>query len=154
MHFDFFYDIISKLSRRRPVGQAVKTLASHAGNMGSIPVRVTKKEHRTKVLCSFFDDLCRKRHTARESNKEIQQTLRVRLGSQHCSAASVSEALQGGANSCTTAQLIIKNKIPQEYQDKGASVFRRRRRLCQCLSMCRREMPFLFRRNSEWACGR
>ena len=26
----------------RPVGQAVKTLASHAGNMGSIPVRVTK----------------------------------------------------------------------------------------------------------------
>ena len=25
----------------RPVGQAVKTLASHAGNMGSIPVRVT-----------------------------------------------------------------------------------------------------------------
>ena len=24
-----------------PVGQAVKTLASHAGNMGSIPVRVT-----------------------------------------------------------------------------------------------------------------
>ena len=28
---------------QRPVGQAVKTLASHAGNMGSIPVRVTKK---------------------------------------------------------------------------------------------------------------
>ena len=24
-----------------PVGQAVKTLASHAGNMGSIPIRVT-----------------------------------------------------------------------------------------------------------------
>ena len=30
--------------RIRPVGQAVKTLASHAGNMGSIPVRVTIKE--------------------------------------------------------------------------------------------------------------
>ena len=27
--------------RRRPVGQAVKTAASHAANMGSIPVRVT-----------------------------------------------------------------------------------------------------------------
>ena len=27
--------------KARPVGQAVKTLASHAGNMGSIPVRVT-----------------------------------------------------------------------------------------------------------------
>ena len=26
----------------RPVGQAVKTAASHAVNMGSIPVRVTK----------------------------------------------------------------------------------------------------------------
>ena len=29
--------------RTWPVGQAVKTLASHAGNMGSIPVRVTKR---------------------------------------------------------------------------------------------------------------
>ena len=27
---------------KRPVGQAVKTAASHAANMGSIPVRVTK----------------------------------------------------------------------------------------------------------------
>ena len=37
------------------VGQAVKTLASHAENMGSIPVRVTK-ENRTPigVLFSFF----------------------------------------------------------------------------------------------------
>ena len=26
-----------------PVGQAVKTAASHAANMGSIPVRVTRK---------------------------------------------------------------------------------------------------------------
>ena len=31
----------------RPVGQAVKTAASHAANMGSIPLRVTKgKENR------------------------------------------------------------------------------------------------------------
>ena len=36
--------IIPKYSAR-PVGQAVKTLASHAGNMGSIPVRVTRKKH-------------------------------------------------------------------------------------------------------------
>ena len=34
--------IIDKLNKARPVGQAVKTLASHAENMGSIPVRVTK----------------------------------------------------------------------------------------------------------------
>ena len=33
----------------RPVGQAAKTLASHAGNMGSIPVRVTKKQHHRKI---------------------------------------------------------------------------------------------------------
>ncbi len=37
----------------RPVGQAVKTLASHAGNMGSIPVRVTKKRA-SHLRCSFF----------------------------------------------------------------------------------------------------
>ena len=37
----------SKALEKRPVGQAAKTLASHAGNMGSIPVRVTKtKTHR------------------------------------------------------------------------------------------------------------
>ena len=35
--------IIDKLNIARPVGQAVKTLASHAENMGSIPVRVTKQ---------------------------------------------------------------------------------------------------------------
>ena len=37
------HSIIDKLSKARPVGQAVKTLASHAGNMGSIPVRVTRE---------------------------------------------------------------------------------------------------------------
>ncbi len=44
------------------VGQAVKTLASHAENMGSIPVRVTK-ENRTPigVLFSFFWCLVRHR---------------------------------------------------------------------------------------------
>ena len=36
----------------RPVGQAVKTAASHAANMGSIPVRVTSFE--------FFLDILRK----------------------------------------------------------------------------------------------
>ena len=30
--------------QKRLVGQAVKTPASHAGNMGSIPIRVTKKK--------------------------------------------------------------------------------------------------------------
>ena len=39
--------------RTWPVGQAVKTLASHAGNMGSIPVRVTKNKKDTRRV-SFF----------------------------------------------------------------------------------------------------
>ena len=49
------------------VGQAVKTLASHAENMGSIPVRVTK-ENRTPigVLFSFFWCLVRHRTHSHE----------------------------------------------------------------------------------------
>ena len=38
----------------RPVGQAVKTLASHAGNMGSIPVRVTKKKSTAIAVLFLF----------------------------------------------------------------------------------------------------
>ena len=33
----------SQVAATRPVGQAVKTPPFHGGNMGSIPVRVTKK---------------------------------------------------------------------------------------------------------------
>ena len=40
--------------QKRLVGQAVKTSASHAENMGSIPVRVTKKISRTNVLLFLF----------------------------------------------------------------------------------------------------
>ena len=39
----------------RPVGQAVKTPPFHGGNMGSIPVRVTKKEV-TRMCDLFFGD--------------------------------------------------------------------------------------------------
>ena len=35
--------------QKRLVGQVVKTPASHAGNMGSIPIRVTKVEKAEKV---------------------------------------------------------------------------------------------------------
>ena len=34
----------------RPVGQAVKTSASHAGNMGSIPIRVTTNKKRNGLV--------------------------------------------------------------------------------------------------------
>ena len=38
----------------RPVGQAAKTLASHAGNMGSIPVRVTNRNLNRFIRFRFF----------------------------------------------------------------------------------------------------
>ena len=34
----------SQVAATRPVGQAVKTPPFHGGNMGSIPVRVTKRD--------------------------------------------------------------------------------------------------------------
>ena len=41
----------SGVSARRPLGQAVKTPPFHGGNMGSIPVGVTKKiEHQIGAL--------------------------------------------------------------------------------------------------------
>ena len=43
-----------KAVKWRPVGQAVKTLASHAGNMGSIPVRVTTKRKGTAIAVPFL----------------------------------------------------------------------------------------------------
>ena len=52
-----------KVVERWPVGQAVKTLASHAGNMGSIPVRVTKKDkfHLKLVFFYFLTPRCEAR---------------------------------------------------------------------------------------------
>ena len=47
------FNVILSVMLIWPVGQAVKTLASHAENMGSIPVRVTKKS-RTPKRCSAF----------------------------------------------------------------------------------------------------
>ena len=41
LHFQKKCDIITKSQDIRPIGQAVKTLASHAGNSGSIPGWVT-----------------------------------------------------------------------------------------------------------------
>ena len=44
----------NQVAATRPVGQAVKTPPFHGGNMGSIPVRVTKKEEDTFVSSFFF----------------------------------------------------------------------------------------------------
>ena len=37
----FGFEGADKATRKRPVGQAAKTAASHAANVGSIPARVT-----------------------------------------------------------------------------------------------------------------
>ena len=82
------------------VGQAVKTLASHAENMGSIPVRVTKKGKQDKCPAfSFFVA-----SSVIEHSTNTHRVFRA-MGSKHCSAASVSEALQGGANSRTKSRV-------------------------------------------------
>ena len=39
-----------------PVGQAVKTAASHAANMGSIPVRVTRIGHHESGVFFYFGE--------------------------------------------------------------------------------------------------
>ena len=61
--------IIDKLNKARPVGQAVKTLASHAENMGSIPVRVTKKRRTLDECPSFFADALRARTHSRKTRR-------------------------------------------------------------------------------------
>ncbi len=43
----------SQVAATRPVGQAVKTPPFHGGNMGSIPVRVTKKRDTPFGVCLF-----------------------------------------------------------------------------------------------------
>ena len=40
----------------RPVGQEVKTPASHAGNMGSIPIRVTTSKRKKKTWVGKKDN--------------------------------------------------------------------------------------------------
>ena len=71
----------------RPVGQEVKTRPFHGCNMGSIPVRVTIEKRTPFSRCPFF--LC--------YPYPISNTLEApgdsNMGSKHCSAASVSEAL-------------------------------------------------------------
>ena len=44
----------SPIPATRPVGQAVKTRPFHGCNMGSIPVRVTKKQDTFSVSCFLF----------------------------------------------------------------------------------------------------
>ena len=49
----------SQIAATRPVGQAVKTPPFHGGNMGSIPVRVTKKRNHPIGWFLFLLSVCR-----------------------------------------------------------------------------------------------
>ncbi len=51
LHFVMIYYLSAK---RWPIGQAVKTLASHAGNSGSIPGWVTRTKKGHSIECPFF----------------------------------------------------------------------------------------------------
>ena len=74
LHFPFECDIITQYSKR-PVSQAAKTSPSHGEGMGSIPVRVTKKEKAPQARCLFlFGDLCRKRHSVCAAHTWVRQT--------------------------------------------------------------------------------
>ena len=79
--------------KTRPVGQAVKTLASHAGNMGSIPVRVTKTKGHSNECPFCFGDLSRKRDSDGNRTFKLVRALLRRMGTKHCPAAFVSKAL-------------------------------------------------------------
>ena len=60
---------------KRPVGQAVKTSASHAENMGSIPVRVTKKDRHSIVGAYLF--LCFAQNRAQRIARSAAARVRI-----------------------------------------------------------------------------
>ena len=74
----------------RPGGQEVKTRPFHGCNMGSIPVRVTIEKRTPFSRCPFF-------YVIRTQDRtHSRRPCASNMGSKHCSAASVSEALSGG----------------------------------------------------------
>ena len=99
----------SQAMQKRLVGQAVKTSASHAENMGSIPVRVTNKM-RTPKGCPFFlflgdlvlgiepsahTDLSYNSRQSKHLSPTPLTTLRLcAMGSKHCSALSRGELVR------------------------------------------------------------
>ena len=82
--------IIDRLTQQWPVGQAVKTSASHAENMGSIPVRVTKTK-RTLLEGVLFVLMTR---FAREPLLKIVYF--QDMGSKHCLVVSCGDLARRG----------------------------------------------------------
>ena len=87
------------------VGQAVKTLASHAENMGSIPVRVTKtKGHPLRVSFLFCCDSVGIEPSTNASRVFV-------LWVRNIAPSSPPESLQDGANSRTKSRRLDAREI-------------------------------------------
>ena len=63
----------SQIAATRPVGQAVKTPPFHGGNMGSIPVRVTKKETIHSDGFFFVIRMLNRTHRVRPSDASVRK---------------------------------------------------------------------------------
>ena len=61
----------------RPVGQEVKTPASHAGNMGSIPIRVTTSKRKKKTWVGKKDNQGSKAQKAYYTSVPVPMTVRI-----------------------------------------------------------------------------
>ena len=64
----------SQVAATRPVGQAVKTPPFHGGNMGSIPVRVTKKN--SDAFASEFFVMHKRTGIERTAERSEEKTVR------------------------------------------------------------------------------
>ena len=98
------------------VGQAVKTLASHAENMGSIPVRVTKtKGHPLRVSFLFC---CDSVGIEPSTNASRVCVLWVR----NIAPSSPLESLQDGANSRTKSRRLDAREIFYHQKKRSRTV--------------------------------
>ena len=68
---------LSELGADRPVGQEVKTSPSHGENMGSIPVRVTKKDASEEASFCFFSESGRKERSSSMYFTSVKKQLRA-----------------------------------------------------------------------------
>ena len=109
----------SQIAATRPVGQKVKTPPFHGGNMGSIPVRVTKKETIHPDGFFFGDSyvgpnplgsIARQFHA--QAWQRYAMPLVLTCGQNKCRGDT--EPTQSAEYSRTGQQLIYRVRIPQE----------------------------------------
>ena len=81
----------SQIAATRPVGQAVKTPPFHGGNMGSIPVRVTKKRNHPPGWFLFLLSVC--------------QSEPIGFDHKHLKRASAAAAFAAAVLTCASKQM-------------------------------------------------